>query len=45
MACPGTPRSSTISDRLEHEVAGFDKPPTSYLENMKLKIEKINLKI
>ena len=44
MACPGTPRSSTISDRLEHEVAGFDKPP-SYLENMKLKIEKINLKI
>jgi len=25
VACPGTPRSSTISDRLKHEVAGLDK--------------------
>jgi len=28
-----------MSDRLRQ------KPPTSYLENMKLKIEKINVKI
>jgi len=24
-ACPGTPRPSAFSDRLEHEVAGLDK--------------------
>ena len=25
MACPGAPWASTISDRLEYEVAGLDK--------------------
>jgi len=45
MAYPGTPPSSTIGDRLEHEVAGLGKPPTSYLENMKSKNEDINVKI
>jgi len=41
VACPGTPRPSTISDRLEHEVTGLDKTSKKQV-NLKYEINNEN---
>jgi len=41
VACPGTPRPSAISDRLEHEVTGLDKTSKKQV-NLKYEINNEN---